>query len=84
VLKVKVEDVQLTYVKPKVTQTLYQYIILCSDEHMHSEVFIVDAEKFDRKKVEELIKQKYASRYRIPTNEVEVSWIIEPPKLKFK
>jgi hypothetical protein len=51
---------------------------------MHSEVFIVDAEKFDKKKVEELIKQKYAPRYRIPTNEVEVSWIVEPPKLKSK
>jgi hypothetical protein len=44
-LKVRVEDVALTYVKPKITQIVWQYIIVTSDEFMHSEVFIVDAEK---------------------------------------
>ena len=81
-LKVRVEDVSLTYVKPKITETVYQYIILTSDEYMHSEVFIIDVDKYDKKKVEELIKQKYASRYRIPAQEVEVSWLVEPPKVQ--
>ncbi len=81
-LKVRVEDINLTYVKPKITKVVYQYIILTSDDFMHSEVFFVDADKFDKKKVEELIKQKYAARYRIPVAEVEVSWLVEPPKLQ--
>jgi len=84
VLKVRVEDINLTYVKPKITQVLYQYLILATDEYMHSEVFIVDADKFDKQKVEELIKQKYASRYRIPVAEVEVSWVVEPPRIQTK
>jgi hypothetical protein len=80
-LAVRVEDVQLTYVKPKITQTQYQYIILTTDEYMHSEVFIVDVEKADKAKIEELIKQKYAARYKIAPKDVEVKWTVELPKL---
>jgi hypothetical protein len=64
-VKVRVEDVQLTYVKPKITQVVYQYIVLATDEYGHSEVFIVDADKATKEKIEELIRKKYASRYRI-------------------
>jgi hypothetical protein len=80
-LAVRVEDVQLTYVKPKITQTVYQYIVLTTDEYMHSEVFIVDADKADKSKIEELIKQKYAARYKISPKDIEVKWTVELPKL---
>jgi len=78
---VKVEDVQLTYVKPKITQVVYQYIILTTDEFMHSEVFIVDSDKVDKSKIEELIKKKYATRYRISERDVEVKWLSELPPI---
>jgi hypothetical protein len=78
---VKVEDVQLTYVKPKITQIQYQYIVLTTDEYLHSEVFIVDVDKADKAKLEELIKRKYAARYRISEKDVEVKWLVELPKL---
>lgn len=78
---VKVEDVVLTYVKPKITQIQYQYIVLTTDEYLHSEVFIVDVDKTDKSKLEELIKKKYATRYRIPEKDVEVKWLVELPKL---
>jgi Spy/CpxP family protein refolding chaperone len=54
---------------------------LTTDEYMHSEVFIVDADKADKSKMEELIKQKYAARYKISTKDVEVKWTVELPKL---
>lgn len=78
---VRVEDVQLTYVKPKITETVYQYIILTTDEYMHSEVFIVDADKADKAKIEELIKKKYAARYKISEKDIEVKWTVELPGL---
>jgi hypothetical protein len=80
-VKVRVEDVQLTYVKPKITQVVYQYIILATDEYGHSEVFIVDADKVTKEKIEELIRKKYASRYRISEKDVEVSWLVELPRV---
>ena len=76
---VKVEDVQLTYVKPKITQVQWQYIILTTDEFMHSEVFIVDVDKVDKSKIEELVKKKYAARYRISEKDIEVKWLSELP-----
>jgi hypothetical protein len=78
---VRVEDVQLTYIKPKITQVVYQYIILTTDEYMHSEVFIVDVDKADKAKIEELIKKKYAARYKISEKDIEVRWTVELPKL---
>jgi hypothetical protein len=78
---VRVEDVQLTYIKPKITQVQYQYIVVTTDEYMHSEVFIVDVDKTDKAKLEELIKKKYATRYRISEKDVEVKWIVELPRV---
>jgi len=78
---VRVEDVQLTYIKPKITQIQYQYIVLTTDEYMHSEVFIVDVDKTDKAKLEELIKKKYAARYRISEKDVEVKWTVELPRV---
>ena len=77
----RVEDVQLTYIKPKITQIQYQYIVLTTDEYMHSEVFIVDVDKTDKAKLEELIKKKYAARYRISEKDVEVKWTVELPRV---
>ena len=77
---VKVEDVVLTYVKPKINVIQYQYVVVTSDEFMHSEVFIVDVDKSDKTKIEELIKKKYASRYKIAEKDVEVKWIVELPR----
>jgi hypothetical protein len=83
-LKVRVEDVTVTYVKPKVTKVVYQYIILTTDEFMHSEVFFIDVDKYDKAKVEQLIKQKYAARYRIAPADVEVHWLVEPPRVELR
>jgi hypothetical protein len=80
-MQVKVEDVQVTTMRPKPGQTVYQYILLASDEYMHSEVFFVDSDKADKKKIEELIKKKFAARYKIAEKDVEVKWSIELPKL---
>ena len=81
-MKVRIEDIQLTYVKPKITQTIYQYIVLATDEYGHSEVFILDVDKVDKQKIEELIKKTYAARYRISEKDVEVAWIVELPAVK--
>ncbi len=81
-MKVRIEDIQLTYVKPKITQTIYQYIVLATDEYGHSEVFILDVDKVDKQKIEELIKKTYAARYRISEKDVEVSWLVELPVVK--
>ena len=80
-MQVKVEDVQVTTMRPKPNQTVYQYILLTTDEYMHSEVFFIDADKADKKKIEELIKKKFAARYKIADKDVEVKWGIELPKL---
>lgn len=80
-MQVRVEDVRLTYVKPKINVIQYQYVVLTTDEYMHSEVFIVDVDKVDKSKLEELIKKKYAARYKIADKDVEVKWTVELPKL---
>jgi hypothetical protein len=80
-LLVKVEDIVLTYTKPKVDQTVYQYLIVTRDEFGHAEVFIVDVDKFDKPKFEDIVRQKYMARYRIPKDTIEVKWLLEPPKL---
>lgn len=80
-MQVRVEDVRLTYVKPKINVVQYQYVVLTTDEYMHSEVFIVDVDKTDKAKLEELIKKKYAMRYKISDKDVEVKWTVELPKL---
>jgi hypothetical protein len=48
---------------------------------MHSEVFIVDVDKTDKAKLEELIKKKYAARYKISDKDVEVRWTVELPRV---
>jgi len=78
---VKIEDIQITYIKPKINQIVYQYIILSTDEFMHSEIFIVDADKANKQKIDELIRKRYAARYRISENSVEVKWIVELPPI---
>jgi hypothetical protein len=80
-VQVRVEDVRLTYVKPKINIIQYQYIVLTTDEYMHSEVFIVDVDKTDKSKLEELIKKKYAARYKIADKDVEVRWTVELPRV---
>lgn len=80
-MKVRVEDVALTYVKPKITQIMWQYIVVTTDEFMHSEVFIVDAEKVTKEVIEQMIKKKYAARYRIAEADIEVVWTLELPKV---
>lgn len=77
---VRVEDVILTYVKPKVNVVQYQYVVVTTDEFMHSEVFVVDVDKVNKAKVEELVKKKYASRYRLSEKDVEVRWLVELPR----
>ena len=76
---VKVEDVTLTYVKPKITQIQYQYVVLATDEFGHSEVFIVDVDKVNKDKIAELIRKKFATRYRIDEKSIEVKWLVELP-----
>jgi len=76
---VKVEDVTLTYVKPKITQIQYQYVVLATDEFGHSEVFIVDVDKVNKDKIAELIRKKFAARYRIDEKSIEVKWLVELP-----
>ena len=83
-MQVRVEDITLTYTKPKINKVVYQYIITTRDEFGHAEVFIVDVDKFDKQKFEDVVKQKYATRYRVAKDSVEVKWLLEPPKLELK
>ena len=78
VLRVKVLNYDTIIVKPKLDKEVLQYVILTEDEWAHSEVFFIDVDKFDKAKFTELVKQKYASRYRIPASDVEVSFLVEP------
>jgi hypothetical protein len=78
---VKIEDVILTFVKPKITQIQYQYVILSTDEFGHSEVIIVDVDKVNKDKIVELIRKKFAARYRIDEKSIEVKWLVELPAI---
>lgn len=79
-MKVLVEDVVLTYVKPKINQIQYQYIVVARDEFLHAETVIVDVEKTDKSKIEELIKKRFAARYKISDKDIQVVWAVELPK----
>jgi len=80
-VKVRVEDVAVITVKPKVTQTVYQYAILTRDEFGHARTFWVDVDKYDEAKFTELVKQYYAGRYGIRVQDVEIEWVVKPPRL---
>ena len=81
-MQVLVEDIVLTYTKPKINQIVYQYIITTRDEFGHAEVLIVDVDKFSKADFEKRVKEIYAKRYRIPMDTIEVKWLLEPPKLE--
>ena len=83
-MQVVVEDIVLTYVKPKINKIVYQYIIVTRDEYGHAEPFIVDVDKFNKADFEKHAKEIYAKRYRIPIDTIEVKWLLEPPKLERK
>jgi len=78
-VKVRVEDVTVIPIKPKVTQTVYQYAILTRDEFGHARTFWVDVDKYDKQKFIEAVKMYYASRYGIKIDDVEVEFVVEPP-----
>ena len=76
-LKVYVEDYYIITVKPKVTKTNLQYVILTRDERDYSRVFFIDVDKYDKSKFIELVKDEYSKKYRMPKDEVEVSFLVE-------
>jgi len=80
-VKVRVEDVAVIPVKPKISVTVYQYAILARDQFGHAKTFWVDADKYDKQKVESAIKEYFAGRYGIKVSDVEVEWVVEPPRL---
>lgn len=77
-LKVKVTDFDIITVKPKITAEVKQYVIVCEDAYGHIETFFIDVDKFNKDKFTELVKAKYAARYRMPPAEVEVEYVREP------
>jgi len=84
VVKVRVEDVALITIKPKVSQITYQYAILTRDEFGHARTFWVDVDKYDESKFVEAVKQYYAGRYGVPVNSIEIEWIVRPPKVELR
>ncbi|MEM3982553.1 MAG: hypothetical protein QXO22_06475 [Thermosphaera sp.] len=80
-LKVYVEDFYIVPVKPKVTKTTLQYVILTKDERDYSQVFFVDADKYDKQKFAEVVREEYSRKYRISKEEVEVIFSIELPRV---
>lgn len=80
-LRVYVEDFYIVPVKPKMTKTVLQYVILTRDERDYSQVFFVDVDKYDKSKFVELVKEEYSKKYRIPRDDVEVVFLVEPPRV---
>lgn len=80
-LKVYVEDFYIVPVKPKMTKTVLQYVILTRDERDYSQVFFVDTDKYDKQKFVELVRDEYSKKYRIPRDEVEVVFLVELPRV---
>jgi len=81
-MQVVVEDITLTYIKPKINQIVYQYIFTVRDEFGHAETFVVDVDKYNKAEFEKKVKETYAKRYKIPMDSIEVKWLLEPPKLE--
>jgi len=84
VVKVRVEDVAVLIARPKVTQVTYQFAILTRDEFGHARTFFVDADKYDEGKFTLLVKGYYAGRYGIKVDDVELEWVVKPPKVEVR
>ncbi|MEM3982469.1 MAG: hypothetical protein QXM71_07120 [Thermofilum sp.] len=80
-LKVYVEDFYIVPVKPKMTKTVLQYVVLTRDERDYSQVFFVDTDKYDRNKFVELVREEYSKKYRIAKDDVEVVFLVEIPRV---
>lgn len=81
VLKVRVEDVAVITVKPRISQTIYQYVIVARDDFGHSRVYFIDADKYNKEKFVEAVRMDFAGRYGIPVQSVEVEFLVEPPRV---
>ncbi|MEM4865922.1 MAG: hypothetical protein QXY09_05475 [Acidilobaceae archaeon] len=80
-LRVYVEDFYIVPVKPKMTKTVLQYVILCKDEREYAQVFFIDADKYDKNKFIDLVKEEYSKKYRIAKDDVEVVFLVELPRV---
>jgi len=80
-LKVRVEDIAIITVKPKISATVYQYVIRTEDSYGYTRVYFIDVEKYDKEKFINAVKLDYAGRYAIPVSEVEVEFLVEPPRV---
>ena len=80
-LRVYVEDFYIVPVKPKMTKTVLQYVVLARDERDYSHVFFVDADKYEKSKLVELVREEYSKKYRIPRDEVEVVFYVDIPRV---
>ncbi|MEM4913486.1 MAG: hypothetical protein QW579_04715 [Desulfurococcaceae archaeon] len=81
-IKVRVEDVAVITVKPKMTSTVYQYVFRTEDQYGYTRVYFIDTDKYDKQKFVEAVKLDYAGKYGIQVSEVEVEFIVEPPQVK--
>jgi len=81
VLRVYVEDFYIVPVKPKMSKTVLQYVVLTRDERDYSQVFFVDTDKYDRNKFAELVKEEYSKKYRISKDDVEVVFHVDIPRV---
>ncbi|MEM4977100.1 MAG: hypothetical protein QXT64_07245 [Desulfurococcaceae archaeon] len=80
-LKVRVKDVIVITVKPRMTQTTYQYVFVVEDQYGFSKVYFIDTDKYDKQKFIELVKLDYAGKYAIPVSNIEVEFFVEPPRV---
>ena len=81
-VKVYVKEAHVISVKPKVTKVVLKYVIVTENELGMVETIWVDADKFDKEKVELAIKQRHAARLGIPSKDIHVEWLIEIPKIR--
>jgi hypothetical protein len=81
-IKVEVEDIFVTSAKPKPRQWVLMYGIITRNEYDMRETVWVDVEQFNKEEVEKLIKKRHAMRLGIPETEIEVEWLVEPPRIR--
>jgi len=77
VLKVFVESYYIVPVKPKISKTILQYVILTKDEREYSRVFFVDVDKYDKEKFIQMVKEEYSKKYGIREEFIEVNFLVD-------
>ena len=81
-LRVRVDDIRVIFIKPKISQVIPQFVIKAEDEYGIRETIWVDAPKADKEAITKEFIRRYSRRYGLPPEQIQLVWEVELPRVE--